>query len=252
MPLDLVAIAVSLVGAVLVGIVLGALHMAIRIRFRHQHSADPEFEPCEPDYLAPEASRMVGDLSDLGFVFLGHWQHTGHSHATGEVTLMEHPQTLDLARVVVVMTATRQQVVLIFQTRFADGTEVATANQQVAAGLPTPPEITGLWMPEVRDAVRLYHLHAQLRDSRGAGKKRLAIGPDPTAFLRATALRVNRHHVETGYTFLDEPHGVYRPTLKAALLMTWRLSWPVRPLYRAWRRRRMRMLLDELGIDPES
>jgi hypothetical protein len=156
-----------------------------------------------------------------------------------------------VAKVLVVTAGARRQVTLLFQTRFDDGTEIATANNQVTAGLPSLPEITQVWLPEVRDARQLGRIHNQVRDSLGAGKKRVAVGPNAAAFLTAGRDRQLAHFVETGYFSFDETNGVYRPSWKGAALMTWRLLWPMRPVYRAWRRRPTHKLLRELGVDLE-
>jgi hypothetical protein len=246
MPVEFVVISVVL------GVVLGfgwvAITAPIRVRRNNWQAADSGFEPCEGDSLAPDLTRLIADLREMGFVVRGHWQHTGHSTATGRITLLEHPQTLDVAKVLVVRAGTRRQVTLLFQTRFDDGTEVFTANNQVTSGLPPLPGVTGLWLPEVRNARRLDRIHSQVRDLLGAGKKRLAVGPDPAAFLTAGQNRMHAHYLETGYYYFDAGGGVYRPTWKGAVLMTWRLLWPIRPLYRAWRRRPTRKLLRELGV----
>jgi hypothetical protein len=57
--------------------------------------------------------------------------------------------------------------------------------------------------------------------------------------------------MSAGYYSLDPAAGVLRPTWNGAALVTWRLLWPVKPLYRAWRRRATRRLLDRLDI-PEG
>jgi hypothetical protein len=228
-----------------------AIRSPIRTRLKNWLSADSGFEPCEGNHLGPDVARIIAALRELGFVLCGHWHHSGHSHATGQITLMEHPQTLDVAKVMVVVTATHRDVTLVFETRFEDGTKVGTANNQITAGLPSLPETTSLWLPEVRDARQLYRVHDQVRDRVGLGKKRLSIGPDPAAFLTAGRDHMLARFVETGYYYLDEPRGVYRPTWKGAVLMTWRLLWPIRPLYRAWRRRPTRRLLREEGLELE-
>jgi hypothetical protein len=60
------------------------------------------------------------------------------------------------------------------------------------------------------------------------------------------------HAVATGYYWIDERWGVYRPTWKGALLMTGKHAWPVRPIYRALRHRRTRGLLREAGVGGET
>ncbi len=238
----------SIVLGVVGGYVGVAITAPIRVRLNHKLSADAVYVPCEGDRLAADVTRLIADLRELGFVVRGHWLNKGHSVATGHLTLLEHPQTLDAAQIVVARAGTSRKVTLLFRTRFEDGTEVVTAKNQLTAGLPPLPEITALWLPEERDPRRLWRVHNQVRDRLGAGKKRLPVGPDPVAYLTAARDRMHAHFVQTGYFYLDAAHGVYRPTWKGAVLMTWRQLRVIRPLYRAWRRRPTRKILRELGV----
>src|SRR5262249_25024797 len=153
-------------------------------------SAKPVYEPCGVPDGRPDISRMIADLGNLGFVARGHWKHVGHSRATGQVTLLENPRTLDTARVLFVTSGAREAITLAFETRFEDGTEVVTGNNQITSGLPIPPEITSLWLPQVRDAGQLGRIHAEVRDRLGFGKKRLPVGQDAAAFLAAGSKRM--------------------------------------------------------------
>ncbi len=233
------------------GYILLAITAPVLYRLRHWQSADMNYEPYRGKYRARDVARTIAVLRDLGFEVLGHWELDGHSPATGTVTLMEHPETLDVARLLDVELGASRQVTLALQTRFEDGKEVITANNRFTIGLPTPPEITAVWLPEVRDAAELCRVHSQLRDGLGAGKKRLPVGPDPAAFLSAATLRLLTLWVHTGCFYLDEARSVYRPTWKGAILATWKHLPLVRLLYRVWRRRRTRKLLDELDIEVE-
>jgi hypothetical protein len=226
----------------------GAVAATVRIRRDHWMSADPRFESWEDDDPPAEAERYVADLRKVGFAVRGQWRHLGPVKAVGILTLLEHPQTLDVAKVLVVSAGTRRQVTLLFQTRFADGTEVATANNKATSGFPPLPEITVLWLSEVRETHRLYYYHEQLRDHLGAGKKRKPVGPDPVAFLVEGTRRILGHAAEAGFYTLDPAANVYRPTRKGAVLMTWRRVWPFRSLAMARRRRRTERLVRELGI----
>src|SRR5262249_44260310 len=169
---------ISIVLAVVVGFVLRAIGAAIRVRLNNWQSADSGFELCKDNYLALDVTRMTTALRELGFIDCGHWQCTGHSRATGQITLMENPMTLDVAKILVTAAGTRRDVTLLFQTQFQDSTEIATANNQLTVGLPSLPGITALWLPEVRDPKQLYRIHDQVRDLMGLGKKRAAVGSD--------------------------------------------------------------------------
>src|SRR5262245_43678310 len=97
--------------------------------------------------------------------------------------------------------------------------------------------ITVVWLPEVRVTRELARWHSGVRQRLSPGKTCLPVGQDPVILLTEGQDRVRAHMVKTGYSYLDDAHGVYRPTWKGAVRMTWRLIWPVRPLFRAWLRR---------------
>lgn len=244
-PLEIVVVAV--VGGLVLGRVAGAVRAMVGARMRNWHSAEAGYEPCADHFLPADVANLVMAVEALSFVVRGHCQLSGHSRATGQLSLLEHPRTLDVAKVVVSASGGRRTVMLLFQSHFEDGTELATANNQITVGLPGLPGTTHLWLPEVHDPVQLYEAHALARDSLARSRKRLAIGPDPMAYLNDARQRILNHFVQTGYYYLDRAHGVYRPTWKGAMLMTVRLVWPIRPLYRAWRQRPTRRLLREIG-----
>ncbi len=240
------ALLAALVGCLVLARLLQFVVGPVRMRLRSWQAADPVYEPDDEDRLPRAARRLAADLRDLGFEDRGTWRHDGASRSTGWVTLLEHPRTGDAGQVMVVATGAREAVSLLLLSRFADGCELATFNSPVVAGLPSPPGLTTAWLPELGDAEGLYRVHAKLRDALGGDGQR--IGPDPAEFLRRRSARTVAAWVEAGYYALDEPRGVVRPTWKGAILVTWRLLWPVRPLYRAARRRATRRLLDRLGV----
>jgi hypothetical protein len=220
----------------------------IRMRSRSWQSADPVYSLDDEGRLPLAARRTAADLRALGFEDRGTWRHQGAALATGRVILLEHPRNHDVARVNVVAVRTRVSVTLAFQTCFADETEVWTANNRLLSGFPPLPGVTVVWLPELRDAAQLCHVHTQLADALGGARKRRGIGADPAAFLRDVSTRSLANWVRTGYYALDADRGVVRPTWKGAALITWRLCWPVKPLFRARRQRTTQQMLDRLGI----
>jgi hypothetical protein len=51
--------------------------------------------------------------------------------------------------------------------------------------------------------------------------------------------------VEFGYLYLDEAANVFRPTVKGAILMTWKIAWPTGMIKRALIRRKARQLMNQ-------
>ncbi|HZU37665.1 MAG TPA: hypothetical protein VFA18_17220 [Gemmataceae bacterium] len=229
------------------GYVIAILLAPFRVHAQQWQSADPHYEPREDEAIPHDVRWIIEDLESLGFQVRGHWG-TKNSIAKAQLTLMEHPNTLDLGNVIDTRARLRRHITLFFQTRFADGTLLVTSNNRITVGLPLSPEATPVWLPEVRDPRHLYAVHQQVRESMMLGKKPLGVGPDPIAFLIARSKENLQQFANGGYFYLDEAGGVYRPTWKGAFLMTWRLLPPIRPFYVAWRRRRTRKLLRHLGI----
>jgi hypothetical protein len=242
----------TIAAALVLSRLLPFLVAPVRMKFTSSQSAEPEYVRDEEERLPAGARRAAEDLRELGFEDLGTWRHDGAARSTAWVILLQHPRALDSAQVVVVAVGRRRVVSLLLLTRFADGAEVATFNSQVVAGFPLPPELTAAWVPGARDAASLHRAHAQLRDAvRGAGGRVERIGPDPAGFLRGRSARTLAAWVAGGYYTEDRERGTIRPTWKGAVLITWRLLWPVKPMYRAVRRRATRQLFERLGVSPD-
>jgi hypothetical protein len=243
---------------VIVGIALGigsvvaqqVIEQAIRLRARHWFTADSEYVSGEDTNLAPDVTGLIDDLKKLGFVFRGYWEPTSQFSIaqSSHVALLEHPKTLDVAKVLFIVNSYRQDVVLAFQSLLHDGAEVTTENSPLPSGFPPRPEVTVFWLPEIRDARQLYLVHEQARDGVGLGKKRRALGHDAVVFLSEGANRVNIYRIQIGYYFLDETNNVYRLTWKGAFLTTCRFLRPTARFYRAWRRHQTRKRLRKLGV----
>lgn len=105
--------------------------------------------------------------------------------------------------------------------------------------------------PRMRDVVSLARVHRALTQRlRGtADVEPPTDGGDPATYLSRTIAREAASQVETGYLRVDERGGVFRPTAKGALLMTWKMLPPFSTIRRARIERRGMELLRTLGLD---
>ncbi len=203
-------------------IAINAIKSPIRFRNSSWHSVESGFEPCKDDFLSPDVAEIVADIQQLGFIILGNWNYSGFSRGAGRLTLLEHPQTLDAAKVLISSFGPVRHLISLFQTRFEDGTEINTVNSPISSGMPPLPGQTVLWLPEVRDVKQLYRIHTQVIEGQRISKKKIPVGPDPINYLSEGRNRLLAHFVETAaITSLMRLTGLYRPTWKGALL-----AWP--------------------------
>jgi hypothetical protein len=230
----------------------------LRLRSRLWQPARPIYEPIDfdvdvslgGDTLFQASRETIAKLAPEGFIVRGHFRRANQPPlVAGFVSLFENPRRQETARLVVARTRARSEVMLVFFTRFEDGTEVRTGNNRQLTGFPRPASETGIWLPHIRDAWALYQIHKLAADQLGAGKKRVLDTRDAATVLRETTRQEISGFVDAGYYYLDDEAEKYRFTWKGAFLITWRLMWPVSMVYRALRRRRTMKQLHELGID---
>jgi hypothetical protein len=237
--------------AVALAYVVGITKAIVDTRLNHRLSVNSTLDACESVDVPPDVGRLADEIVALGFRVRGYWKHCGHSHSTGHIALLEHPKTLDVAKVFVVLAGDFREVTVGFGSRFADGSEIVSVNNPMKSAFPGLPHRTTLWLPKVRDPRLLYRTHELLRNALSLDKRRLSVGQDALAYLTEEQKRVRAHMVETGYYSLDESCGVYRFTWKAAVLATAKHSLPFSPIYEAWHRRASLNLLRRLGIHVE-
>jgi len=135
--------------------------------------------------------------------------------------------------------------------RFVGGRTLTVHNSPLPGVFGPVPGKEKVRLRDVRDPTRLVRIYQALVAQRyGALRREPAdYQADPGAFLAAAMTRELRQQVDTGYLWLDDRAGVYRPTWKGAFLMTWKLLQPFRDIGE-WRSdRRARALARELHLE---
>jgi hypothetical protein len=140
-----------------------------------------------------------------------------------------------------------------FVTRYKDGRVVQTGNAQTLSAFPTPPECVNSFFPSVSDPVELYRLHQALCRRHGGGQKVLKLdeqcGGDCLRYMIESILEELDAATKAGYMQLDSAAGVYKPTVKGAILMTYGELWPYKSVRIRRRLSRERELLAELAYE---
>src|SRR5262249_19873710 len=124
-----------------------------------------------------------------------------------------------------------------FCSELTSGLELNTNNGDgVGCDAPHPSKQVFAF-PGVDDVERLYRLHWRLAQEAALGDavRRPAAGAELDELVRGWE-HDNARQAGLGYWYLDADGARYRPTWKGALLMTWKLAWPVGALRRLLRR----------------
>jgi hypothetical protein len=234
----------------------------LQIKWKHWLSADPHYEPIDaasdqvPLRVAESIAETAGQVEALGFRPLGLFRSDRTTaNAASYLFLFEDTKARCVSQLFTVFAASgvlqRVVTVLNFRTEFTDGTSLITANSRAAKLFPPVRLREGSMSFPWIDAPRpLYEIHrASVAHYAADGIPRETDIGDPADFLQASSRREIAGIAEVGYLRLDEPRRVYRYTWKGAVLATWKLTWPIRPIRQMLRRRKAARILRELGLD---
>ncbi len=244
-------------GALLLPYVMGPL----LIRAVHRQAARPAFQMLDPSVQAlPEEAdlhlrKITSALQNEGFSIAAVFEQSGYvKNLTVYLALLENRGAQDLAIAVAMYVTVEGQVKFRtvyseFSTGYLDESSVTTNNcSELTASAPLP-QRTLSQLPLLADPLRLYRAHqALLRRVTHTKKKSIPARDELERFLRTGMEKEVAAQVAAGYLYLDASADCYRPTWKGALLMTWKLVWPVSAIRRSRRDRRAAELVQELGV----
>lgn len=251
-----------LAGALLAAVLLPFLLGPVLVRFAQKLRARPAFERVEPESgcipaeVFPFFNATLRALAPEGFREAGYLRQTGFAPnvETWLLMLENRPAQEAALALVGISTLPSQRGVKTRQVDFSSSWEgersVTVSNGAFLQLFPPTPGILIQHLPGLEDPRRLLRVYRALA-ARHAPAVLARRYPPPGEFEGWLADAMRRglaRQVPTGYLQLDAAGEFYRPTWKGALLMTWKLAWPVKPI-RGWLcRRRARALLAELGV----
>jgi hypothetical protein len=264
MIVPIVALVSGIVLVVLITVYVGG---PVLIRFLFSQPSHVEFKTVEPHQLSAELKelfRRIGqslagdEFSPAACLTLVHPLSPGESAACVQQVYVNRSAG-DMAMATVVYQQVNEQFVptpggsfLQFTADFPDGVDIETTNSSVASVFPRKRLEEYCWVlkfPEITDPAKLYNVHrAAVRHVAPGRKGSLPEPGEEAKYLSAMMNKEKAILAEVGCMYLDERCGVYRPTWRGALMMTWKQLWPVNRIMRVRLNKENERLLDKLGI----
>ena len=185
---------------------------------------DPRFS-----YLVTSAHRV----QQLGFELVGYFGLVGQTtNVNTFFACLVHRQAGDAAIIAGVYSQQGLRTRFIeFATRFVDQSAVTTGNSSVPGVYFRPPQKPVYHFPWIEDPARLYQVHQQLmlRDKPGLAKDFVKPGAEAERLCDGMR-REMADQIAPGILRLDASGNFYRPTLKGAYLMCWKLLPPFKQI----------------------
>ncbi len=249
-----------------IGVIILSLHLFVQyfigpiaIYFTHYQLANPQFIPIEIEdarrQLPASYYEHIDTLQALGFSPVAHLYSKGQVNSTTLfLTLFMNSTQGDAAMVTQIEcqigTSPRTSVHYTeFYTEFADGCELNTNNSHLPSAYSPILGKEIYRMRKVKDPQTLYRIHRYL-----LGEKTRAISILPpvgevvTELCRSMQIDLNKQ-VEAGYFYLDMVSQKYRPTWKGAILITWKLVWPIGMIRTFIENRRNERLIKQINLN---
>jgi hypothetical protein len=237
--------------AYVTSIVILRVYRKARAQVRYQVS--PQLDLLQLEDLPPEFAPAVGNtasaLSPLGFRLIGCVKVITVPGTTFYLGIVYNPRARTIARCALVVQNDLSEEVLVFQTRFADGTECSTGHVSPAFLVRTiqalPKGRSSLAFFDIRDPARLARLHAAAVEKHHSGP--VDTGTlDPISIQNEAFEREMATQLDAGY--LRQEGDEYCTTRIGALKMALKLVWPVFALRIRSARRRAERFLAETGL----
>jgi hypothetical protein len=269
---------IALTVAVLMLLLMPYWLAPIQVRLRRRLGNQPRMVPYDPSYhdlpraMAEFVERASGSLVPLGFAIVADLWRADFSEKRGvvlvrdektgadvwradfsamRVVLMRDAKTGEEASVVAIRGDDgRDQTLIEFSTKFADGRELNVNNFGLGVFAPVPGKIIERF-PAVTDPASLCRISRGLirRHYGGVNVTPPDDRGDPAGYLTAAMRRELTNQVATGYFRWDEASQAFRPTWKGAFLMTWKLLPPFRQVRESRVRRRAHRLMEDVAGD---
>jgi hypothetical protein len=224
------------------------------VYFTQAHYANPSFLPISFDRLPADIKELfsysIRALNNEGFehvAYLYSCEHTINIHTY--LSLLVHPNNKDSAIVSSIQCRDIHTTYVEFCTEFFDGKEFCTLNNGEPSVLRTYQQKQIYKFPEIKNPQSLYKIHRAIikRHNLQHTTPKLP-SPGKEVFELTHGMRRDfEKQVEFGYLYLTADGQWFKPTFKGAVLMTWKLVWPIGMIRRTQLVRKSRKLANDLA-----
>ncbi len=200
-------------------------------------SATAQVEPVGRESIPAEAceffQHVAASLATQGFTSAAYLRNIDAAgHTVAHLLVMTSESATESAAAIDIRSTSRAglgQRFVEFSTEFVSGEEINTLNCGVAFITKPDPMKRHFRLPSVVNPAMLYGAHRRLVERHAPASARFIPTRGTEHLHLAHSLEKGyRRPAEFGYYRLDSAAGVYRPTLKGACLMSWKLAWPVK------------------------
>jgi hypothetical protein len=201
---------------------------------------DPRFS-----YL-PQTAQQI---QQLGFELIGYFGLVGQTtNVNTFLAYLVHRRHGDAAIVAGVYSKQGLMVRMVeFATRFVDQSALTTGNSRIQGVYFRPPQKPVYHFPWIQDPARLYQLHQQLimRDKPGLAKDFVPAGAEVERICDGMR-REMADQIAPGILRRDSTGNWYRPTLKGAYFMCWKMLPPFKQIRAAMNRSKCKKIESSL------
>ncbi len=226
----------------------------VLVRYMQWARTDPEILPVLPNELAqPRMDKVAAyrkELEALGFDFIGYYDIPDLMPNVQVTFALLQNATLKIWAMVPVLRSKALEVCYVeFSTEFSDREELCTNNSsQLQAFIRTPGKKM-FQFPKVNDPGTLLKLHHYLSGIHFRNKTVVMVGRDNALkYLKASITRDFIVQAELGFYYLDKDGEKFRPSWKGAILMTWKLVFPVNIIRKIWLNAKAKKIMKEAGF----
>ncbi len=204
-----------------------------------------------PESVAERIMHSCAEVESLGFRTVGLFAAPDWiPKVYVRFVLLVKPEDKTWAMVTVITSASILRTHHVeFCTEFSDETELCTNNAPQLPSFAELPYKQVSRFPKLKDVRRLYDAHIHLKATRFGNKTPILNGVgEEVQYMESALTKDFERQADAGYYYLQTGEEKFFPTWKGAVLMTWKIMWPVGAVRRILIRMKANSILQEMGV----